>query len=884
MYRQLANKTIKFGFIFLISMLVFAFILPNALTSENKGQGMSFEAFAQDVMAFTEDTLAVAERSKPLYLRSLPNGASSRETDITFSFEEFIAATNVEALPYADKTVLSREGFVVEIKNGSDIDVVTIEKLGYVVSVRDNGEISLETPLATKRLIIQSGKPLEYIGAIGVVTGYENYSLLQYATEKDAYDALDYYNSLSGVYAVPDMIFYQSDLDDEISLTATPGDYTYLTNGAGLIDAEAYNDYLQSVDAAGGLNTVVVAVLDSGVYAEHAMLKGRVLAGAGFVNGETTTNTNDTDGHGTHIAGTICDITYSNVKILPVRVFQKGTSVGSWIMLGINYIRERKAGGLNIVAVNMSFGSESAPVGSADYASYLNFYQQPINQLYNAGIIPVVAAGNESTSDPSFPAACDNVIAVTAYDSYNKSSSYTPSDLAYFSSYGPHVDISAPGVNINSAGINGGYKLMSGTSMATPHVAAAVALLASDSSHIRTAAQIQNTLLTIADDYGNPGFDNYFGNGGLNLLKAIPDGYVPSEPIVPQPPTEPENPTDPGETVPPDDKPPNTFPQLPPGLDEHMCIIQTEASAGGTITPSKVLFKGLSWTVFINPKEGYVIASILVDNEKVENSSKYTFLNIQENHSVIVSFANENDTPNPENPNPENPNPENPNPENPNPENPIPENPNPENPNPENPNPENPNPENPNPENPNPENPNPENPNPENPNPENPNPENPNPENPNPENPNPENPNPENPNPENPNPENPNPENPNPENPNPENPNPENPNPENPNPENPNPENPNPENPNPENPNPENPNPDDSNQGNSDADNPNLGNRNPNSPNSENSGNTNQVNPNTNDPDTKNPDYRIWIYIAAAVVACIAPLGVITLILRKRRR
>ena len=117
----------------------------------------------------------------------------------------------------------------------------------------------------------------------------------------------------------------------------------------------------------------------------------------------------------------------------------------------------------NTRVINMSWGS--ATPSQIIYDALLD--------AYNAGLVLVAAAGNES-SGVIYPAAHPEVLAVSAIDSNMQ--------LAWFSNYGPEIDYAAPGVSINSTYLNGGYRILNGTSMASPHVAGVVALWLSSGS------------------------------------------------------------------------------------------------------------------------------------------------------------------------------------------------------------------------------------------------------------------------------------------------------------------------------------------------------------------------------------------------------------------
>lgn len=126
-------------------------------------------------------------------------------------------------------------------------------------------------------------------------------------------------------------------------------------------------------------------------------------------------------------------------------------------------------------------------------------------------VVIVAAMGNDNTDVPNYPAAYPQVIAVCAVDDQGQ--------RAPFSNYGPHAFISAPGVSIASTYPDRRYSSMSGTSMASPHVAGVVGLLKSINPSL-TLQQIKDIIQSTAVDLGDPGFDFYYGNGLLNANSA----------------------------------------------------------------------------------------------------------------------------------------------------------------------------------------------------------------------------------------------------------------------------------------------------------------------------------------------------------------------------
>lgn len=219
------------------------------------------------------------------------------------------------------------------------------------------------------------------------------------------------------------------------------------------------NRYRYSTGGAG----VTVYVVDTGVRSDHLDFGGRVMAGYNAASGDPAGS--DCSGHGTHVAGTIgggFSGVAKSVTIVPVRVFACGAAQTptSVIIAALAWIVADHDAGEPAVA-NLSLG------GSADPA-----LDAAVNALIADGVTVVVAAGNEATDAcASSPARVAGAITVGAVDSSDL--------LASFSNRGSCVDLFAPGVSIVSAGYlsANGLRVMSGTSMASPHVAGAVALL-----------------------------------------------------------------------------------------------------------------------------------------------------------------------------------------------------------------------------------------------------------------------------------------------------------------------------------------------------------------------------------------------------------------------
>jgi serine protease len=289
--------------------------------------------------------------------------------------------------------------------------------------------------------------------------------------------------------------------------------------------------------------SVVVAVLDSGIAYEDfgPFRKAPDFGSTQFVTGFNVftrgSHANDDNFHGTHVASTIAESTDNNLGVaglafgcglMAVKVLDsRGRGSFSAVAEGIDYAANFSSGGQRPVKViNMSLGGEG----------FSEAVRRSVDAAVGAGIVVVAAAGNEARGTVSFPASLDNVIAVGAVDTRKQKASY--------SNFGTALDVVAPGGDVDrdddadgrpdgvlqqtfdprTAALQGrfddfAYFFVSGTSQATPHVAAMAALLVRQG--ITNPAAVQRAIEQTAEDLGAAGRDDTFGHGLIRPSVAL---------------------------------------------------------------------------------------------------------------------------------------------------------------------------------------------------------------------------------------------------------------------------------------------------------------------------------------------------------------------------
>jgi len=296
--------------------------------------------------------------------------------------------------------------------------------------------------------------------------------------------------SYSPVYYVA-----RADNSDSSSYEASPQatyslDDSYLAERWGVTRIEAP----QAWQITRGDQSIIVAVLDTGINKDNQDLAERVVADVNFTNSPTS---DDLYGHGTHMAGTIAAIA-PECRLMNVKVADDmGRCEPSAVARGIIWAVNR---GAKIINISL------AMIASPDL-------EEAINYAWSQGAIIIAAAGNKGGSEPSYPAYYVNCLAVAGTNKNNS--------LALLSSHGDWVDVAAPGFNIYSELPQNQYGYKTGTSAAGAHVSGMAALVFSVAEDSNSNGVINDEVRWAIENSCTPIAADGVGNGLVNAFQAV---------------------------------------------------------------------------------------------------------------------------------------------------------------------------------------------------------------------------------------------------------------------------------------------------------------------------------------------------------------------------
>jgi thermitase len=345
---------------------------------------------------------------------------------------------------------------VIHIGLASCLDMMYMRKLKY-----------LAITLTVVEVILVAGLVYDVLAARESASAYSESPVYGVARGDGSY-SLGYDPSPQGTYSV---------------------DESYLVDRWGVDRIEAP----QAWQITRGDQSVIVAVLDTGISKDNQDLAGRVMDEVNFSDSPTS---DDLYGHGTHMAGTIAAIA-PECRLMNVKVANDvGKCEPSVVARGIVWAVDH---GAKVINLSLAMGA------SRDL-------EEAVNYAWSRGAILVAAAGNKGTSDPSYPAYYDNCLAVAGTNENNS--------LALLSSHGDWVDVAAPGFNIYSELPRNQHGYKTGTSAAGAHVSGVAALVFSIAEDTNGDGKVNDEVRSAIEDSCTPIGDD-MGQGLVNAYGAV---------------------------------------------------------------------------------------------------------------------------------------------------------------------------------------------------------------------------------------------------------------------------------------------------------------------------------------------------------------------------
>jgi cell wall-associated protease len=428
-----------------------------------------------------------------------------------------------------DVTDLNVSSVLVRAKLVSANSVSTKAETRYIVKLKDGANAkSFKTKAQSKSASIESINPLKQSAA-----SFDNMFVIQLDdSNAKSFSTSSAQGKMTAkqIQALPETDFIEPVQEYHALSMDSQYPYQWSLNNTGKNDGTQHADIqyesLEKLLNGQKLKDTVIAVADTGVDSSLADLKGVVDTKTGYNYVDRSSNAADDNGHGTHVAGIIAASANNNysmaginshAKILPVKILDaSGSGDTEQIAYGIKYAVDHGA-----KVINLSLGG-----------SYSRVLEYSLKYAYDHNVTVVAASGNDGMEELSYPASSAYAISVGASNRLDIVSDY--------SNYGKGLDITAPGSDIPSLVPDGNVTYLSGTSMATPHVAAVAGLLLSQNPGLKpkdvekrltdTAKDIkfdEKDAPVYEDDEESPaeppapGYDYVSGWGRLNAYSAV---------------------------------------------------------------------------------------------------------------------------------------------------------------------------------------------------------------------------------------------------------------------------------------------------------------------------------------------------------------------------
>ena len=342
---------------------------------------------------------------------------------------------------------------------------------------------------ALKRIMVSNFNGNDYGAAECLYDSENDFAVLQFESSEKAEKACEKMKK-DGVCAEPDGLAF---VDGEKG--------TFCPSGSETVGTTSFiNNYAMAAD------DVIVAVIDTGVMYDHTYIADRFYSTGYDLSSDAcddayydTTLAGNTYGHSTFVCGVIADNTPDTVKVLPYKVVPFGDSASSASSV-ISAINSAVAAGASVINISLH-----TTYGEANY-------QKAINKALLKGVCICASAPNSGALvEGAYPACNEGVITVSAMNG---------TELRATSGYGECIDFAAPGTNIHSTfpleGGGSGFVYWSGTSFSTPYVAAVCADIKTVDCTL-SKDEVYDTVCDFSADYGDTGYDIYFGNGVPNI-------------------------------------------------------------------------------------------------------------------------------------------------------------------------------------------------------------------------------------------------------------------------------------------------------------------------------------------------------------------------------